>query len=168
LAAQYWMRSLVTTEGPRDARKRVLVLLARFTAKAVPARTEDPRRASSRALLLVLPTCGRGRCVHATTNRPRVHRIATARAGEVQRCNWSMASAVRQDGQLTVRSRRLVISETSRVGPRLFDERKELRRLQRRAEVKSLVLIACQLRQQGELLWCIRAIRGSGSTARDC
>jgi len=79
-----------------------------------------------------------------------------------------MASAVRQDGQLTVRSRRLVISETSRVGPRLFDERKELRRLQRRAEVKSLVLIACQLRQQGELLWCIRAIRGSGSTARDC
>jgi hypothetical protein len=88
--------------------------------------------------------------------------------GEVQRCNWSMASAVRQDGQLTVRSRRLVISETSRVGPRLFDERKELRRLQRRAEVKSLVLIASQLRQQGELLWCIRAIRGSGSTARDC
>jgi 23S rRNA A2030 N6-methylase RlmJ len=48
----------------------------------------------------------------------------------------------------------------------LFDERKELRRLQRRAEVKSLVLIASQLHQQGELLWCIRTIRvglnGSG------
>src|ERR1700686_4483468 len=79
--------------------------------------------------------------------------------GEVQRCNRSTVSAVRQDSQLAVRSHRLVISETSRVGPRLFDERKELRRLQRRAEVKSLVLIACQLRQKGELLWGIRAIR---------
>ena len=46
----------------------------------------------------------------------------TARApGKVQRCNRSTDSAVRQDGQLAVRSRRLIISETLRVGPRLFD-----------------------------------------------
>src|ERR1017187_4945445 len=80
--------------------------------------------------------------------------------GEVQRRNRSTVSAVRQDGQLAVRSRRLVVvSETSRVGPRLFDERKELCRLQRRAAVKSLVLIASQFRQQGELLWCFHTLR---------
>jgi hypothetical protein len=51
---------------------------------------------------------------------------------------------LRQDGQLAVRSRRLVIGKTSRAGPRLLDKCEELRRLQRRAEVKSLVLIASQ------------------------
>jgi hypothetical protein len=54
------------------------------------------------------------------TSAPKLQQPAP---GEVQRCTRSMVSAVRQDGQLAVRSRCLVISETSRVGPRLFDER---------------------------------------------
>ena len=64
---------------------------------------------------------------------------------------WGVASApcARQSCQLAVCSRRLIIGQT---GLLLSHEGSESLREQRGAEVKSLVLIAAQLGQQGELL----------------